>query len=245
MTIKRRILAIGGGGFMMEGKFSSIDYELLRLTGKQRPRVCLISTPTGDAEEILQRFYSAYDPWCDAYQLTPFRKMTDRSVPLRNIAAELCLFDAVFVTGGSTKSALGVWREWGIDRALAQAYQSGVLLTGMSAGAICWFEQGFTDSYGDGYSPLQGLGLLAGCCSVHHTSDGPRTAKLLEAVRTKDMPRTLAIDDYSAVLFDNEAPATIYSWNAGGSARYLQAEGNSVSEAALDVGTITLSSDST
>ena len=131
------------------------------------------------------------------------------------------------------------------DRALAQAYQSGVLLTGMSAGAICWFEQGFTDSYGDGYSPLRGLGLLAGCCSVHHTSDGPRTAKLLEAVRTKDMPRTLAIDDYSAVLFDNEAPATIYSWNAGGSARYLQAEGNSVSEAALDVETITLSSDST
>ena len=117
MTTGRRILAIGGGGFMMEGRFSAIDRELLRLTGKPRPEVCVIPTPTGDAEEVLQRFYAAYDPWCEARQLTPFRKMTDRSVPLRDIAAGLCSFDAVFVTGGNTKSALAVWREWGIDQA--------------------------------------------------------------------------------------------------------------------------------
>jgi peptidase E len=243
MTVNRRILAIGGGGFMMEGKFSAIDRELLHLTGKPQPRVCLIPTPTGDAEEVLQRFYSAYDPWCDARQLTPFRKVTDRSVPLRDVAAELCSFDAVFITGGSTKSALGVWREWKIDQALSRAYQSGVLLAGMSAGAICWFEQGFTDSYGDGYSPLRGLGLLAGGCSAYHNCDGPRTAELLESVRTGRMPRTFAIDDYSAVLFANEAPAAIYSWNAGGSARHLQSDGNSVSEAALQVETTTLHGD--
>lgn len=228
---------------MMEGKFSPIDRELLRLTGKPRPKVCLIPTPTGDAEEVIQRFYCAYDPWCDAWQLTPFRKRTDRSVPLRDIAAELLSFDAVFVTGGNTKSALGVWRDWEIDQALAQAYQAGVLLTGMSAGAICWFEQGFTDSYGDGYAPLRGLGLLAGGCSAHHKYDGPRTAELLESVRAGRMPRTLAIDDYGAVLFANEAPAAIYSWNAGGSARYLQADANSVSESDLLVEVTVLPSD--
>ena len=243
MTIKRRILAIGGGGFMMEGKFSPIDRKLLNLTGKARPKICVIPTPTGDAEEVLQRFYTAYDPWCDAHQLTPFRKMTDRSVPLRDIAAELCSFDAVFVTGGSTKSALGVWREWGIDQALLQAYQTGVLLTGMSAGAICWFEQAFTDSYGDGYYPHQGLGLLAGGCSAHHKYDGPRTAALLESIRDGRMPRTLAIDDYSAVLFADEAPTTIYSWNAGGSARYIQTDENSLSEAPIVLQTITLPGD--
>ncbi len=243
MTIKRRILSIGGGGFMMEGKFSPIDRELLKLTGKSRPKVCLIPTPTGDAEEVLQRFYTAYGPWCDARQLTPFRKMTDRSVPLRDIAGELCLFDAVFVTGGSTKSALGVWREWGIDQALLLAYQSGVLLAGMSAGAICWFEQAFTDSYGDGYVPLQGLGLLAGGCSAHHEFDGPRTAALHESIRNGGMPRTLAIDDYSAVLFADETPATIYSWRPERSARYLQIDGNAVSEASVGVETTVLSDD--
>src|ERR1700754_1108904 len=82
----RRILAIGGGGFMMEGRFAPIDHELLRLTDKRRPRICVLPTPTGDAQEVLDRFYGAYDPFCNAYQLTPFRKSTERSVPLRDIA---------------------------------------------------------------------------------------------------------------------------------------------------------------
>lgn len=237
MNNKRRILAIGGGGFMMEGSFAPIDRELLRLTGKHRPKICLIPTPTGDAEEVLQRFYAAYDPWCDARQLTPFRKLTDRCVSLKDIGAELLAFDAVFVTGGNTKSALGVWREWGIDKALMEAYRSGVLLSGMSAGAICWFQQGFTDSYGDGFSPLRGLGILEGGCSAHHTYDGPRTQELLACVKAGRMPRTLAIDDYSAVLFGDEVPQTVYSWGAGCSARYLDttvhATGSAVEEQAV------------
>ena len=240
MKIEKRILAIGGGGFMMEGKFSPIDREFLRLTGKPWPKVCIIPTPTGDAEEVLERFYSAYDSSCDARQLTPFRKMTDRSIPLRDIADELCRFDALFVTGGNTKSALGVWHEWGIDQALLNAYQSGVLIAGMSAGAICWFEQAFTDSYGDGYAPIRGLGLLAGGCSAHHKFDGARTAALIESVRTGLMPRTLAIDDYGAVLFTNQVPKTIYSWQAGGSARYLNTDGLSVFESSLSAVTTIL-----
>ena len=144
MKLRRRILVIGGGGFMMEGAFARIDREILRLTGKARPRVCVVPTPTGDAEELLQRFYGAYEPHCEPCQLTPFRKPTDRSLALRRLPEELGRLDAAFVTGGSTKSALGVWREWAIDKALLQAYRGGLLLTGMSAGAICWFEKGFT-----------------------------------------------------------------------------------------------------
>ena len=147
---------------MMEGRFAPIDSELLRLTDKKRPRICVLPTPTGDAQEVLDRFYAAYDPFCDASQLTPFRKPTERSVSLRNIAESLSAFDAIFVTGGSTKSALGVWREWGIDSALRTAYEAGVLLSGMSAGAICWYEAAFTDSFNDGYAVLPGLGFLHG-----------------------------------------------------------------------------------
>lgn len=225
---------------MMEGRFAPIDRELLRLAGTSRPKICLLPTPTGDADELLARFYKAYDPFCDARQLTPFRKLTDRCVRLRDIRDELMSFDAVFVTGGSTRSALGVWREWGIDVALKEAYRSGVLLTGMSAGAICWFEQGFTDSLGDGYSTLGGLGLLAGGCSAHHKYDGPRTSELLEYVRTGEMTRTLAIDDFSAVLFSDEQPVCLYSWGSGGSARYLKALDGGVVETALKLPTTEL-----
>ena len=154
----RRILSIGGGGFLIEERFTPIDHELLWLLDKDRPRICVLPTPTGDSQDVLDRFYGAYDPFCDAYQLTPFRRPTQRSVPLGDFAQSLSAFDAIFVTGGNTKSALGAWREWGIDSALRTAYESGVLLCGVSAGAICWYEAGLTDSFNDGYAVLAGLG---------------------------------------------------------------------------------------
>lgn len=220
-NLTRRVLVIGGGGFMMEDKFTAIDRELIALTGKARPRVCIVPTPAGDAQELLDRFYAAYDPWCDACQLTPFRKPTARSVSLRDVGAELLTFDALFVSGGNTKSALGVWREWNIDLALRGAYQSGVLLSGMSAGAICWFEVGFTDSFGDEYVPLPGLGLLAGGCSPHHQDGTARSSELLSAIERGEMPATLTIDDHAAVLFEDEKPAVSYSWKKGAAARVV------------------------
>ncbi|MBE7939035.1 MULTISPECIES: peptidase E [Ramlibacter] len=230
MTRTPRILAIGGGGFLMEGRFSSIDRELLRLTGRDRPRVCLIPTPAGDAEELIQRFHAAYGERCEAWQLTPFRKPGPRALGLRSFADELLGFDAVFVSGGNTRSALGVWREWGIDEALRAAHRAGVLLAGMSAGALCWFEAGFTDSFGDGYAPLQGLGVLEGGCSAHHRDGSERTACLIQAIRSGEMPRTLAIDDFAAVLFESGRPRVNYSWVPGAAARYLVRAGDVVRE---------------
>lgn len=226
---------------MMEDRFAAIDVELLRLTGKSRPRVCVIPTPTGDAQEVLERFYAAYDPWCEAYQLTPFRKTTPRSVSLRGIADQLRTFDAVFVTGGSTKSALGVWREWGIDADLRAAYNAGVLLCGMSAGAICWFEQGFTDSFNDGYWPLAALGVLKGGCSAHHAANTPRSKGLEQAIQDGSMPQTLAIDDYAAVLFHDEEPSAIYCWRPGAGVRILARGADArVTEQTLAVPTVDL-----
>jgi dipeptidase E len=218
ISLPSRVLAIGGGGFMMEGGFSPIDAKILALTGRSRPRVCILPTPAGDAEELLGRFYRTYDPHCSAWQLTPFRKPTARTVPLRDITSSLLGFDAVFVSGGSTKSALGVWREWGIDLALQAAYQNGVLLSGMSAGAICWFRKGFTDSYNDGYETLECLGFLDGGCSPHHVANSPRAAALEAAVFAGSMPPTLAIQDNAAVLFQDGRPQTLFHWRQPASA---------------------------
>lgn len=207
---------------MMEGRFSAIDREVIRLAESARPRVCFLPTPTGDAQEVLERFYSAYDPWCEARQLTPFRKATQRSIPLRTLSEELLTFDVILVSGGSTKSALAVWKEWGIDGALRKAYDAGVLLCGMSAGAICWFEYGFTDSFGDCYVPLRGLGFLKGGCSVHHNDESARGEELLKAIGDGKMPTTLAINDFAAVLFHNDLPTAVYAWKRNATAQLVE-----------------------
>ena len=227
----RRILSIGGGGFMMEGRFAPIDHELLWLMGKDRPRVCVIPTPADDAQEVLDRFYRAFDPFCDVHQLTPSRKPTERSVPLSDITLSLSAFDGIFVTGENTKSELGAWREWGIDSALRAAYQAGVLLCGASAGAIFWYEAAFTGSCNDDYAVLPGLGLLPGGCCPHHEDGSPRAERLKLAVAQGEMPSTVAIPDNAAVLYEDGTPIACYSWASGASVRRLELrEGRMTSE---------------
>ena len=218
----RRILSIGGGGFMMEGRFAPIDHELLWLMDKDRPRICVIPTPADDAQEVLDRFYRAFDPFCDVCQLTPSRKPTERSVPLSDITLSLSAFDGIFVTGENTKSELGAWQEWGIDSGLRAAYEAGVLLCGASAGAIFWYEAAFTDSFNDGYAVLPGLGFLNGGCSPHHEDGSPRAEGLKLAITHGEMPSTVAIDDYAAVLYQDETPIASYFWAPNASARKLE-----------------------
>ena len=106
-VVTRRILAIGGGGFMMEGQRSPIDQQIVALAGHngvgRKPRICLISTPTGDAESVITEFNDAYGGMAEAFQLTPLRKPRSNSLPMRDIARSLLTMDAVFVSGGNTK----------------------------------------------------------------------------------------------------------------------------------------------
>lgn len=235
MSTGRRILAIGGGGFLMEDEPSPIDRYIVELTGKARPRVCLLPTALGDAPFAIDRFYAAFDAMAETSQLTPFRKPGGKAICLRHIENALCEHDAIFVTGGNTKSALAVWREWGIDRALRVAYERGVLISGMSAGACAWFECAFSDSWGDGCERLNCLGWLGGGLNPHHSGEADlRVAALNRAIASGVMPSTLAIDDYAAVLFENETIKTRVSWRAGSDARMIVRHGERAIENAID-----------
>jgi dipeptidase E len=111
----RRILAIGGGGFLMEDMPSPVDRLIAQLTGRARPKVCFISTPSGDSVEHIEKFYAAFEPLrCEAAHLAFFRKPFRAAIPLADFAESLLAQDAIFVGGGNTNSALGVWREWGL-----------------------------------------------------------------------------------------------------------------------------------
>lgn len=232
----RRILAIGGGGFLMEEEPSLIDALLIRLTGKAKPRICFVPTPSGDLAEHIEKFYAAFSPEvCQPSHLPFFRKPSPGALRLASFREQLLVQDAIYVGGGNTKSALGVWREWGAGEVFAEAYAAGVLLAGMSAGAMCWFEAGLTDSYwGAGYQPLPCLGFLPGGCGVHYHSDPERTSRLHAAVAAAAVPTSVAIDDFAAVLFENEVASKAFVWKRGAGAYRVALHDGCALETALE-----------
>jgi len=235
-----RILAIGGGGFLMEDAASPIDRFIAQLTDRESPKVCFVSTPSGDAIETIDKFHAAFEALgCRTSHLAFFRKPFRASLPLAGFAEPLLDQDAIFVGGGNTKSALAVWREWGLHRVFSEAWRRGILLSGMSAGALCWFEQGLTDSYwGAGLTPLECLGLLPGGCCVHYSSQPERRMRLHQEVAAGHCGPRIAIDDGAAVLYRDSNVEAVVSWRPGATAYRVGAEHGHVVERAYAARTI-------
>jgi peptidase E len=183
----------------------------------------------------LEKFHAAYgDMGCETSHLTFFRPPEARSISVIDLRTKLLEQDAIFVGGGNTKSALAVWREWGLDRVLKEAWENNVLLAGMSAGALCWFEAGLTDSFwGSTYRPIPCLGFLPGACAVHYSGDPQRRETLHAAHLTGSIPPSIAIDDYAAVLYTDHSLARVLSWQAGATAYQVHCEDGAVIETAL------------
>lgn len=217
----RRIIAIGGGGFLMERRPSLLDEYFVRATGSRNPKVCFISTGSGDLEEWLAKYYKAFSKLgCRPSHLAFFRKPRRGSIPLAQIERGLLAQDAIYVGGGNTRSMLAVWREWDLDRILKKALNSGVLLGGMSAGAICWFEYGATDSVlGSGRSSaLSCLGFLPGSCSPHFDGEPHRRSDFRRLISRGTLPSGIGIDDGVAVLYQNQKIAEVVSSRPGATA---------------------------
>jgi dipeptidase E len=190
---------MGGGGFTAGPDDPALDELVLRLTGRPRPRVCLLPTAGGDSEHQIRRFYEAYgDRMCEPTHIALFR-LGRQPVPLRE---HLLAQDAIYVGGGSMVNLLAIWRAQGLDAILREAWQAGILLAGLSAGSMCWFQWGVTTSSG-APTPSPGLGFLPGSNSVHHDSEPTRRPVYLDAVRTGAIPAGYAVDDGAALIFSD------------------------------------------
>ena len=188
---------MGGGGFTTGDADPALDELVLRLTGAPHPRICLLPTAGGDSEHQIRRFYETYrDRLCEPSHISLFR-LGSRPVPLRE---HLLAQDAIYVGGGSMVNLLAIWRAQGLDAILRDAWQAGVVLAGLSAGSMCWFEWGVTTSSG-APAPSPGLGFLPGSNSVHHDSEPGRRPVYLEAVRSGAIPPGWAVDDGAALIF--------------------------------------------
>ena len=129
---------MGGGGFTME-RNGSLDRFVLTLTGKEVPKICFLPTASGDPREQVTKFYERYHGWpCEPSILSLFNLGRDRIDPIEHILAQ----DALYIGGGSMRNMLAIWREHGIDDAMRTAWERGIVLAGLSAGSMCWFEGG-------------------------------------------------------------------------------------------------------
>ena len=167
-----QIVALGGGGFSMEPDNLALDRYILSLwrTTEQEPRVCFIPTATRDSADYIGRFYAAFDKSpCRPTHLALTNPQT------ADPSSALLDNDIFYVGGGNTREMLATWRRCGLDQALKQAWQAGKILCGISAGAICWFEQAISDSVVEGeLHPLKCLGFLPGTAAPHYDEPGRR-----------------------------------------------------------------------
>src|SRR5919112_1649363 len=131
------VIAIGGGGFSDTGEATPLEAYALRATEQPRPRVLFVGTAGGDSDSYIVKFYRAFGRLpCVPSHLSLFRR-DDRS--LRESVLEQ---DVIYVGGGSVANLLALWKLHGLDELMAEAYRNGVVLAGVSAGALCWFTTG-------------------------------------------------------------------------------------------------------
>jgi peptidase E len=198
---RKRIVAMGGGGFTMYERSPALDRYVLALTRKPVPKICFLPTASGDPREQVTRFYERFGGWpCEPSILSLFNLSRDRVDPVEHLLAQ----DAIYVGGGSTRNMLAIWREHGVDRAMRAAWDAGIVLAGISAGAICWFEGGITMSSG-APEPVCGLGLVPGSLSVHLDSEPQRLPAYRAAVAAGELPPGYVADDGAALVFAGAA----------------------------------------
>jgi peptidase E len=193
----RTLLAMGGGGFTMEPDNPVLDDFVLGLAGAREPRILFLPTASGDPAVQIAAFHDRYaDRACVPSHLSLFRLHGMRR-PLREIVLEQ---DVIYIGGGSMRNLLAIWRAHGLDALLTEAWERGIVLAGLSAGAMCWFEGGITRSSGPPET-IAGLGLLPGSLSVHADGEPERLPAYLEAVRVGTLPGGWAVDDGVGLLF--------------------------------------------
>ncbi|RYU08769.1 peptidase E [Nocardioides iriomotensis] len=197
--VRRRIFALGGGGFSMEPDNPALDDYLLSLVRDpgRRPKVCFVPTASGDAADYVRTFEEAFAGRADTSVL---RLFTREQADLRSF---LLPQDVVYVGGGSTANLLAVWRLHGLPEILAEAADRGTVLAGISAGMNCWFEASVTDSFGPGLAPLRdGLGFVPGSSCPHYDGEELR-AGTYRALVAEGFPGGYAADDGCGLLFED------------------------------------------
>lgn len=226
-----QILAIGGGSWSHDPRGPMLPSPLLRhavsLTGKDRPKLCFVTTAVGDGEYYTARMYGAFTRLnADVSHLALFPMPS-----FEDTTAHLLGQDIVYVSGGSVANLLAVWRVHGLEDAFRKAWESGVVLAGQSAGALCWHSGGNTDSFGPELRTIaDGLGLLPYSCGVHYDSDAQRRELLHRDIADGTLPEGYAADEGVALHYKGTAFHEAVANPGSGAAYHIAKSGGGVTE---------------
>ena len=219
---------MGGGGFSMEPENPLLDRYVLSLARTPRPRICFVPTASGDDQGYIDRFYAAFSGHaCEATHLSLFRP------PTADLRGFVLAQEILYVGGGNTRSMLALWREWGLDRVFREAWEQGIVLAGLSAGSICWFEQGTTDSVPGSLTVLPCLGLLPGSNCPHYDGEPARRPAYRRMVASGEIGPGYAADDGVALHFAGTALLRIVGSRPAARAYRLERLGGQAQETEL------------
>ena len=194
----RQIIAIGGGGFGRHPGVGTIEKYILQQSDKEKPNICFIPTATGDSDSYKVSYYATLSKLnCNPTHLDFFKRTPNLEELIKNQ-------DIIFVGGGNTKSMLSVWKEWGLDTILKKAYLEGTIMSGVSAGAICWFEKGVTDSWADELNVMECLSFTKGNCCPHYDEESDRKPSLSQFIKEDLLRDCYAIDGGCALHIKND-----------------------------------------
>jgi peptidase E len=223
----KQIIPIGGGGFYRDPDNLELEKYVVGQSGADDARVCFVPTASGEPDHYVASFYSTFlRLGCRPSVLTFFK----RTPALRSF---LLNQDVIYVGGGNTKSLLALWRDWGVVEILREAWESGIVLTGVSAGAICWFEQGVTDSFSDRLRPLDCLGFLPGSCCPHYDGEVERRPAYHQLLANNEIAAGVAIEDWTGVHFIGNEIHRVIASKRGARAYAMRLAHGSVQETPL------------
>jgi dipeptidase E len=190
---ERHIIGLGGGGETLEQTELLWDY-VFEVVGKARPRHLFVPTAIGDSDEGIVWFYERFARRSEVSHLKTF------PWPPADLRELVLSQDAICVSGGSTANMLAIWRVHGIERLMREAWEQGVVLWGASAGMICWFESGVTDSFGPDLDSMDCLGWLAGSACPHYDGEERRRPRYRELI-DGGLAEGIAADDGVALHY--------------------------------------------
>lgn len=209
MTTPRILATSGGmvpGPVQMTWRLGMMVLDALARTKKDRPRVCLVETASSDELTYYAVLYEAFNAaGCDVTELKLFPQ------PSADPIERLCGSDFVWVGGGSVANLLALWRLHGVDDAMREAWEEGVILGGVSAGSLCWHLGGTTDSFGPTLQPVTNtLGFLPYANGVHYDSEAQRRPLLHRLMREGVLaPIAYATDDHVGIWYEGIEATTV------------------------------------
>ena len=211
--IEKKIIAIGGGGFTHQVD-ESLDQFILDQSKRYNNKIGFLATASKDDKEKIDLFYKRFEK-------------TDSELSHFNLTSNADGFtewifskDIIYIGGGNTVFMLDIWKKYKLENVFKDAYKKGIILSGVSAGAVCWFEWILSDSVGPGFNPIRGINLISGSCTPH-SSNIERINEFALNIKNNKLPKGIAIDDGVAVVFIDGKPTDVYSSRKNHKAYFL------------------------